>query len=1277
MSRWFLKATTAFTTYVALSQAAMADPISVSILTAVGISATATAVAATTFALTTAATTGLSLLATLLTRKSTTTNSGVQSEVQFGGDVPRQIPFGVCRVAGEFIYFAGVGEKNKTLHLVYALADWECDGLDHVYVDNVKKTLNSVSIVGTEHARYEVQGYSSNFIVKFFRGTMTQTADTELITASGARATGLGNWTSNHKGQGVCYVSLILTFDEDKFQSGIPDLEWQLRGAKLYNWRLDSTNGGSGTHRWNDPTTWAFSKNPIVMEYNFRRGFYRNSQKILGMGMASSDLLHDHYTAAANVCDESVSENAGTFARYECSTIVNDDAEYRAATDTFLGACAGMMVEKSGLFGPFAGAARSSVKTFTDSDLLVGFDTSYSAKLSRSELFNAVYGTFTKASENWQTDSIAPVTNGTAETEDNNERLVKELALPQVISGYQASRIAKIVAALGRMQIRHSGVYGPKFSAVEAGDWVTLTNRFGTNTMMIVAKREVGIMQWQFDMEQTGSSAYGGAASAPSTPPIVVVDTPTHVASISGFAVTAVSIAGANSQIRPGIKVDWTPPTDPSVVAVKIEYRVFGTTTVQPITVLTPLDGTMTIQSDLMAGTVYEVRARYMLNPDLAVTWSSWLSVTTTSIYIVVTSQTASQTQEYFDQLREEIEGNGLSLIGETLKRFQEDDNTRFSFNTSLQQVRATFDNSFAQVSVTLSALAAADQAISSLLAVVQASVGGATAFGAFKMEAVAAEGTAIASIAAYVSADNGASYTRAGWRLDVESGGTGRFVVMADQFAITQNAGSTPFTPFAVIGPDTFINRVVVNDEVITSNYAEDADGYPVAGSRMDSAGTVSGYQSKFFDQQSQGASFTGRPIFTEAPILRNGVMEGLTYQEWAASSNVNASGIAWSFDTDARFLTTKFHRQPDCCFFYGTGIDKGTNSMVTIQKVYQVPNGQLLPTRMIIESSVNPDYIELLQDGSMNYVVLDGNGGISSSNAFDCPWMYDLEIDPENRRGLTTIIGGLGITRGAQPFVVPTCTSLTISLLGAGGGYDDSNAGVQGGPGGFVEFTLPVGISAAVKPGDILWFIIGEGGWPGRSGQVQGYGGAGQSAGNLRAGGGGGTFCFHKNTESRLSLIAVAGGGGAGEGSASGGPGGLTTSTNPSGGQSSGGDTMVRCTGKDWDYTGTLKRGGGGGGYEGGITGGASGSNRGGRGGSNFLDTAGYSLTSTTNTSSAADADGEATTATRPAAATTAFSGFTVCLGTRFAAGNGATNAMTASEKAGDGRVKIVITP
>lgn len=1284
MLKWWFRFSSSACALAAMSAVAHGEPISIALLGAVGITAAAgsTAAAVTTFALTTAASTALSFVGTLLTSKSTTSPSGVQSEVQYGGDVPRQIPFGVVRVAGQFVYFAGVGDKNKTLHLVYALADWECDGLNHVYIDDVQTDLDSVGTVGTEDDRYEVDGYGSNFIIKFFRGSMTQTADSELVSAAAVRNTGLGPWTSAFDGLGVCYVSIVLTFDEDKFQNGIPNIEFELRGAKLYDWRLDSTNGGSGSHRWNDQTTWEFSENPVVMEYNFRRGFYRGAQKILGMGIPGSDLLHDHYTAAANVCDENVSEGSETVDRYRCSVIINDDAEWRVPIDTFMGACAGASIEKSGLFGVYAGASQTTVMTLTDKDLQIGHPASFTQTLPRSELVNAVYGSYTNAAENWQSDSFTPVINPTWESEDNDERLIRDLQLPQVTSPYQASRIAKIVANAGRKQARHVGVYGPKFSALQAGDWIDWEHSvFGDFVMVIEKKVQVAPLLWQLSMRETGPDVYGGVASAPSLPTIIPVYIPPHQTSFVG-AFIPVTLSGANGQLTPAIQVTWTPPTDPSVVAVRVQYRVKGTSAVAEVIHMTPADGILIITDNIMAGTTYEVRARFQLNPDLTSDWTLFTDVETTPRHVVYNSIVAIDTQNYFDRLQAEIEGEGLSAIAEALQTAMEDESIRVDYNAKIISVQATQNESNARATLALEALATQDLAIASLLATVSASVGDVTANGAFKMEVVAAEGGATATIAAFVSADNGLTYNRAGWRLDVvDIGGgvlEGRFVVETDQFFIVENSAGVPSVPFSIIGSDTFIERVIVGDEILSDNYDEDSDGNPIEGFKLGSDGVAKAFEMVAFDIQAKGANFTERPIKTAAPIIQNGVPVGLPESFYSTSANVGGTGTAWSFDTDARFLTAEFHRTPDVCYFNPTGVAKNSAAMGAAQRMYSVPTGQLLPVRMVMEATGGlADYAEFRQDGTLHYIVLDADGDITADHDFDAPWMSELEIDPENRNGLTTIVGSLGVTRGVMPFVVPDGYSyLRISLLGAGGGYDGSNSGPQGGPGGYVTFDLPIGFSEVVKPGDVLWFLIGEGGGPFRTANTQGYGGGGQGSGN-RAQGGGGTFCFHKEHSSRLSIIGVAGGGGAGEGGASGGPGGLTTSSNPSGGQSSGGDTMVRCTGRDWDYSSPLKRAAGGGGYEGGTIGGADGNNRGGRGGSSFINTATFNLINTSSASSAAGADGQATTDAHPAAATAKFTGYLNCLGTRFTAGNGEHDAMVSPERAGDGLAMIELIP
>jgi len=87
----------------------------------------------------------------------------------------------------------------------------------------------------------------------------------------------------------------------DLFGSSLPRLSYIVRGMKLYDWRYDSTMpGGSGSQRWNDPTTWAWTENPAVIKYNFRRGIWLNGIRVLGMGMSHHAQDMTYYTAAAN-----------------------------------------------------------------------------------------------------------------------------------------------------------------------------------------------------------------------------------------------------------------------------------------------------------------------------------------------------------------------------------------------------------------------------------------------------------------------------------------------------------------------------------------------------------------------------------------------------------------------------------------------------------------------------------------------------------------------------------------------------------------------------------------------------------------------------------------------------------------------------------------------------------------------------------------------------------------------------------------------------------------
>jgi hypothetical protein len=402
----------------AMSSSAKADPISAALVTAIGFTAGttafATAVAVSNFALGILGNIGLSMLSGALRKKPKTSGGGAQHQVESGVDTYRKIGVGDVATRGTWRYSKGVGKSNGVVHLVYQLFDWECDSLIGIWINGIKKTLQSIATVGTEHARFNVQDFGSNFVIKFFRGTFPQVADSELVTAAAdTQGQSIGAWTADHRGDGICYVSIKLTHDKELFQSGIPNMLFEVRGAKLYDIRKDSTAGGVGGHRWSDPSTWEFSENPAVMDYNFSRGFFRNGVRLLGKGDQPTDLLFAQYVSSMNICDEIVTEGAGTGKRYTASIIAEDQAEHRTFIDDCRVAMAADIVESGGITGPLAGATYPVVATITDDDVMVDEARSYT--LDPDDLYNAVACDFTNREIEWQPDDLEMLVNPTYE----------------------------------------------------------------------------------------------------------------------------------------------------------------------------------------------------------------------------------------------------------------------------------------------------------------------------------------------------------------------------------------------------------------------------------------------------------------------------------------------------------------------------------------------------------------------------------------------------------------------------------------------------------------------------------------------------------------------------------------------------------------------------------------------------------------------------------------------------------------------------------------------
>src|SRR5690606_18715568 len=109
-------------------------------------------------------------------------------------------------------------------------------------------------------------------------------------------------------GDGVAHSAIRWNFkNQNKLKSGVPNkLVVKVKGAKLYDPRRDTTVGGSGSHRYNVPSTWEFNDgNAALVLLRYIIGERDGSGRLLwGRGDPADDVDLDSFMTAANVADE-------------------------------------------------------------------------------------------------------------------------------------------------------------------------------------------------------------------------------------------------------------------------------------------------------------------------------------------------------------------------------------------------------------------------------------------------------------------------------------------------------------------------------------------------------------------------------------------------------------------------------------------------------------------------------------------------------------------------------------------------------------------------------------------------------------------------------------------------------------------------------------------------------------------------------------------------------------------------------------------------------------
>lgn len=437
----------------------------VNLLGAVGFTK-ATAIAISSFvvktALLTAATAAIS---TLVPRPDMPTVSDPGRQLRFAPDAaaPRQTIYGETLVAGQPVYAATNGADRKYLDMIVAIGDGgPFESIEAVYFDDIEVTLDGS---GNVTAPSQFVGFAQ----------VITTLGSEAASALATPVANCAEWTSNHAGKGICYAYVRLTWDPEVWTTGQPAIFFKVRGRKVYDPRLDTTEGGSGSHRKNDASTWEWTQNRALWLLDYMRGVKMNGRRVIGMGLNDALINWSSFQDAADVCDETMSiKPSGTIAKYTGGGGVVSSADDPGGIVRAMLACmAGRLAPRSGYVSLFAGASQTSVVTLNDDDLAGAIK--INVDRSARSIVNTMGANFRDPNEGYEFVDAPEYVNSTFVSADG-ETFQAVMALPYEDDYRRAQRLAKIATYLSRARFRLEAVYKPKAMQVGEGDAFTLAS---------------------------------------------------------------------------------------------------------------------------------------------------------------------------------------------------------------------------------------------------------------------------------------------------------------------------------------------------------------------------------------------------------------------------------------------------------------------------------------------------------------------------------------------------------------------------------------------------------------------------------------------------------------------------------------------------------------------------------------------------------------------------------------------------------------------------------
>ena len=366
---------------------------------------------------------------------------------------PIPVVYGKRKIGGNMVFCETSGTDNEYLYMIFTLAEGQCESCEKIYIDDKEVTWSGALTDGTERT---VGSGDSNFYkdstslisATWYDGDDDQSYNTTV----GA----LSSWTSNHRLRGISYLALKFKWDENAF-SGLPNVHALLKGRKVYDPNLDGTKtGGSGSHREDTASTWAWSDNPVLCTLDYMR----NSR--FGMGIANS-YFDDNYAdwqTAADVCDVDVTPytSASAIDLMDMNGVVDTKQKCIDILKMMINGFRGYLNYANGQYKVISESTGSASISLTEDNIIGGLKVS---SMDRNSRYNRVIVTYINPDKNYQTDQaqFPPLDDSgltsadrhaTMKTADGGFLQEGRFDYPTITNSYQAQELAEVILRRSR-----------------------------------------------------------------------------------------------------------------------------------------------------------------------------------------------------------------------------------------------------------------------------------------------------------------------------------------------------------------------------------------------------------------------------------------------------------------------------------------------------------------------------------------------------------------------------------------------------------------------------------------------------------------------------------------------------------------------------------------------------------------------------------------------------------------------------------------------------------